>query len=142
MYQYSLYLFKARFAEHFYYKIDVLYRFLFEQVHSTDEQTPNQLITVLDEMNLSDIVFHLQYELKNIQCDVYNNTINIKSGKDEVIVHVSDFSLDIYADSLFVADRLFFRYIKSFHPHIFVVNFDTFDCGWISPLAKRELYRI
>ncbi len=143
MYQYSLYLFKAPYAEYFYFKIDTIYYFL-KELRKTNGLTEvnNPFKTVVHSINVLDIVFHLRYYLNDLHVDVYNNVITVKDKENDLSIYVHEYSLEIYADSLVSADRLFFQHIKSYYPHIFVANFENNDCGWITPLAKKELYRL
>lgn len=140
MQQFSVFLIQKNYAEHFYYKIDILFRFLKEQLTKNHQQNLNQLEEVLNKIDIFDLLFHFQHHLNDYQFE--ENKIIIKNSLDEVIIQINDYCLNVQADSILIADQLFFRYIKSFNPHLFVINFETNDCGWISPLENRELYRL
>ncbi|GEN45010.1 sporulation inhibitor of replication protein SirA [Alkalibacillus haloalkaliphilus] len=146
MYQYSLYFFKPTYAIHFYYKVDVLYRFLdqYRKGKYTDDTTQRQVSFVLEYVILNDVYEHLTSQKFSHKLDVKaeNNELIIKSDSLDMKAVRNGYAIDVYANSLIDADQLFFQYIKEFHPYVFVVNFDSRECGWILPLAKKANYHI
>ncbi|GAA0461989.1 sporulation inhibitor of replication protein SirA [Alkalibacillus silvisoli] len=146
MYQYSLYFFKPIYAIHFYYKVDVIYRFLWQyhNGNNTDTSTLKQVNSVLEEFHIEDIHKHLSNPkfINDLDIRVENKELLIDSEKLNMKVVQNGFAVDIYTDSLIDADELFFQYIKEYHPYVFVVNFASRECGWILPLAKKANYHI
>ncbi|WP_188205890.1 sporulation inhibitor of replication protein SirA [Alkalibacillus aidingensis] len=148
MYQYSLYFFKSIYAVHFYYKVDILYRFLSQYHYGKlqDRSSLKQVGFVLEEINIEEITqhflsHHLDYVIErsvNQEC----HELTIKGNGQEMKVVQNGYAIDVYADSLIDADQLFFRYIKEYHPYVFVVNFEAQECGWILPLAKKANYNL
>ncbi|RPF55906.1 sporulation inhibitor of replication protein SirA [Aquisalibacillus elongatus] len=143
MYQYSLYLFKSDYAQHFYYKIDTVYRFLYEQLLEYPEEARSQYKLVLDKINTKDLYLHLN--------DAIDHELTLKINRDQIMIgvegqfiniEVDEYVLTIHAQSIIDLDQLLFQYLKSFHPHIFAVNFETFECGWITPFAGKEIYSL
>ncbi|WP_162297828.1 sporulation inhibitor of replication protein SirA [Halalkalibacillus sediminis] len=141
MYQYSLFLFRQSYAEYFYFKIDLLYRFLNSDSQSTVFQQQREL--VLDQVKLIDVYRLLNAHFpEEMSVDIGKQVIIMNSVGQEVKIVMNDYSMDVYAPSILEADEWFFKYIKSLHPHIFVVNFTSQDYGWMLPLSKNKLYQL
>lgn len=143
MYQYSLYLVKSDYAQHFYYKIDTVYRFLYEQMMKNPDRTKDQYKMVLDKANAKDVFLHLNYWVSHdISLNIDRNQITVSYNQQQVYIEVNDFDMTILAESIVDVDKLLFQYLKTFHPHIFAVNYETYECGWITPLVGKQIYSL
>lgn len=142
MYQYSLYLFKSDYARHFYYKIDTVYQFLYEQMVK-DPLKSNQYKLVLDKLSAKELFLHLNYWIQDdVSLDIKRNQIMITKGQQHVFIEVSDYVIHVSAESIVDLDRILFQNLKTFHPHIFAVNYEIYECGWITPFVGKEIYSL
>ncbi|GEL76300.1 sporulation inhibitor of replication protein SirA [Tenuibacillus multivorans] len=141
MYQYSVYLFKSDYALHFYYKIDIVYRFLYKQKLAGEGSDHKQYQSVLDKVNRDDLLSHLNLWVDDgVSIEAKKNQLMIERSSQKIYVHIADYAITILADSIVDLDGLLFQYIKTFHPHIFAVNYETKECGWITPFAGKQIY--
>ncbi|MFD2638410.1 sporulation inhibitor of replication protein SirA [Piscibacillus salipiscarius] len=144
MYQYHLYLVKSDYAKHFYYKIDTVYRFLQEQMmDQPSKSAQGQYKLVLDKVYAKDLFLHLNYwKDQDIHINMNRNHINLMDCKQSISLTVNDYSISISAETIVDLDQILFRSIKTFHPHVFVVNYETYECGWITPFVGKQIYSL
>ncbi|TFB23122.1 sporulation inhibitor of replication protein SirA [Filobacillus milosensis] len=143
MYQYSLYLLKSDYAKHFYYKIDTVYRFLYEQMIECPQDSKEQYKLVLDKLNSKDLFLHMNYwKDESIDVEMKRNHLTVTSNGQQMFIKVEDYVINIHTQSIVDLDRLLFQYLKTFHPHIFAVNYETLECGWITPFVGKEIYSL
>ncbi|MGP4072159.1 sporulation inhibitor of replication protein SirA [Piscibacillus sp. B03] len=144
MYQYSLYLVKSGYAQHFYYKIDTVYRFLYEQmIENPDNEAQGQYKLVLDKANAKDLFLHLNYWADpKFTIEHKHNQIIISYQNQSVLIKVNEYYMTIFAETIVDLDQLLFQYLKTFHPHLFVVNYETYECGWITPFVGKHIYSL
>ncbi|WP_157724864.1 sporulation inhibitor of replication protein SirA [Virgibacillus phasianinus] len=137
---YSIYPIKIEFARRYYYRSDILYRFL-KQYH---ENNKNQLIN--DQFNEITCVFSTK-ELntkikslynKNAMVKDGNNSIEIVQDKHYISLHISEKQINFRCNMLQDAEMLLFPILQLFHPSLFVLDNKLNNYGWISPVTKLK----
>ncbi|MET3682226.1 hypothetical protein ABID56_000305 [Alkalibacillus flavidus] len=140
MYQYSLYFFEPDYAYHFYYKVDVLYRFIKEQLHEPQTDTSKRQadhILVKPDCHLV-IDQLLTEEMDKSYLELANDQFELKNSDGNITVQQHGYALTVFAPSLLEADAIVFEAIKRCYRYTFVVNFQTEECGWVLPLTNRS----
>ncbi|WP_404452722.1 sporulation inhibitor of replication protein SirA [Virgibacillus necropolis] len=137
---YSIYPIKKEFARRYYYRSDILYRFL-KQYH---ENNKNQVIN--DQFKEITCFFSTK-ELNTKIKSLYNNKAIVKDGNNSVEIeqdnhyislHISEKQIDFRCDMLQDAEVLLFPILKLFHPSLFVLDNNYNNYGWISPVTKLK----
>lgn len=137
---YSIYSIKKEYALRYYYKSDILYRFL-KQYH---ENNQNHLIG--DQFDAISSFFSVKVLNTKIK-SLYNNKAIVKDGNNSIEIeqdnhyialHIGEKQIDFRCDMLLDAEVLLFPILQLFHPSLFVLDNNLNNYGWISPVTKMK----
>ncbi|MFZ3577716.1 sporulation inhibitor of replication protein SirA [Virgibacillus sp. DJP39] len=137
---YSIYPIRNEFAERYYYRSEILYRFL-KQYHQNDHNK------VLDDQFNEITYFFCKKELNKKIKTLYNNKAIVKDGRNVleimhnnhyISLHISEKQIDFRCDMLIDAEALLFPILQLFHPSLFVLDNELHNYGWISPVTKMK----
>ncbi|WP_411953221.1 sporulation inhibitor of replication protein SirA [Alkalibacillus sp. S2W] len=137
MYQYSLYFVKPDYVNDFYYRVDVLYRFL-KQCH--DKILDEQLVsTVLDQPSFMHFIQAWAYYDQDHQylAQLDQQKVVLHKGQEQIVVTGTNEAINVYTQSFSQLEYVLFPWLKQWNPRTFIVNYDTMECGWILPLTNR-----
>ncbi|MBM7572124.1 sporulation inhibitor of replication protein SirA [Aquibacillus albus] len=141
MQKYSIFWIEEEFCFHYFYKSEILYRFLNEY---------------LSNASRSDLLAQFKFVTKNIpyhplMTDIrkyHKNKIKIiKNGKDIILlldnhpleIQCYDRYMTVSCSSVEIADNVLFQALKAFHPSFFIIENGTTNSGWITPVKKEIL---
>lgn len=137
---YSIYPIKSEFAERYYFRSGILYRF-FKQYH---ENNKNQ---VIDNQFNEITSFFSPKELNTKIKSLYNNKATVKDGNNSIEIeqdkhcislHICEKQIEFRCDMLQDAEVLLFPILQLFHPSLFVLDNNLNNYGWISPVKKLK----
>ncbi|WP_430785767.1 sporulation inhibitor of replication protein SirA [Virgibacillus flavescens] len=139
---YSVYSIKKEFARRYYYRSDILYRFL-KQYHKNDR---NQIITnQFNDITHSFSANEFNTKIKSLYnhkaiVNYGNNSIEIVQGKHCISLHIAEKQIEFRCDMIHDAEVLLFPILKLFHSSLFVLDNNLNNYGWISPVTKVKDY--
>ncbi|WP_161493861.1 sporulation inhibitor of replication protein SirA [Virgibacillus necropolis] len=137
---YSIYSIKSEFAERYYYRSDILYRF-FKQYHenSKNKVIEDQFKEITSFFSTKELNTKIKtlYNNKAIVKDG-NNSIEIEQDKYYISLHISEKQIEFRCDMLQDAEMLLFPILQLFHPSLFVLDNNLNNYGWISPVIKLK----
>lgn len=141
--RYFVYSIKEEFAYHYFYKNDILYRFLSAYQENKDRWDLSlQYDYITNKFPSNMLISHLQRG--------YNQTVQAKSAKNEfeiynhqhhLTLHIHEKHITIYCETLYDAEELLFPTLRVFQPLLFVMcRSSQEEYGWISPVTKNRKY--
>ncbi|MFC4557223.1 sporulation inhibitor of replication protein SirA [Virgibacillus kekensis] len=141
MNHYSIYWIKEEFARHFFYRGDIVYRFIKDyQVNGHRGDLKSQFDYVTREFSCSDIITHIR---KNNTCsklsmEVEGDFLKIWSKRRYISLHIEKKRINFRSEIILDAEETLFPTLRSFHPHLFVMGEDSTNYGWISPVGQED----
>ncbi|WP_010093265.1 sporulation inhibitor of replication protein SirA [Ornithinibacillus scapharcae] len=142
MKEYRVYWIKEEFARHYYYKSDILYRFIQEfhdkqsrpdlvsQFHFITESFPKDSIR-------SQLVRQPMNTLKKKSID---NHFEIGNSHNYISLHIAEKQIKFRCETLQDAESLLFPTLRRLHTYLFIVDSDYENFGWISPVKLSSGY--
>ncbi|MFD1360461.1 sporulation inhibitor of replication protein SirA [Lentibacillus salinarum] len=140
MNHYTIYWVKEEFARFFYYRSDVLYRFLksYEQ-HQSREIIARQFhyitLDIPEDMLISNI---MQSHPSHANLITEGNSIKIYQEKRCISLHIEQKRINFRGNIIYDAEDLLFPALRSIHPYFFVVGAHPYDFGWIAPVTLER----
>lgn len=138
MLQYQIFAIKKDFAYHYYYKGDMLYRFIqhyVENKHCEDFSKQYHYIT----RDIPENVFLSNLKQKNINSKVIDpQTIQISDTHQKIYLQIHKRHITIYCPSLIEPEKLIFPLLRKLNRHLFVVGINVQEYGWLTSLSKIE----
>lgn len=143
MNEYLVFWIKEEFAFHYFYKNDVLYRFLVLYQKNKDRQ---DLLTQYDHITnvlpKHTIISHLKrFHPNRVSSKYHSNQLEINYETQHLTLYVYKKHLRFYCKTLQDAEELLFPTLRLFQPFLFVMGKKSRgDYGWISPVTKKRKY--
>lgn len=136
MKEYSIYCIKNEFAEHYFYKSDILYRFIKSYHQNRYRKDLNLQFNHITNRFTNDIVYHIFSQLKmmdTIQIVKKDNQLEFNSQQYYLSLYIYKKQLKFRAESLYEAELMLFPALRLFHPYLFIIESYFNDYGWIAP---------
>ena len=142
MKEYSIYLIKEEFAKHYYYKSDILYRFLREyHIKQSRKDLVTQFNFITESFPKDSLLSQLLRQSKNTFNKKRNGGIIELGNKHSFIsLHIDEKQIKFRCETLQDAESLLFPVLRRFHPFIFIIDNQYENFGWISPV--RTSYNV
>ena len=141
--KYYVYSIKEEFAYHYFYKSDILFRFLNlyqENKSRLDLSTQYQYIT--NDFPEDALISHLRkFYPHKISIQIERNEIIIYNNDQSIKLHIHKKHLEFYCETLYDAEDLLFPILRIFHPLLFIMSTNNIDYGWISPIMNRNEFK-
>ncbi|WP_026907543.1 sporulation inhibitor of replication protein SirA [Paucisalibacillus globulus] len=142
MKEYKIYWIKEEFAKHYYYKSDILYRFI-REYHS--KHSRNDLVTQFNFITESFPKYSLTSQLLRQSNNTFNREqngdyIELGNKKGFISLHIDEKQIKFRCETLQDAESLLFPVLRRFHPFIFIIDNQYENFGWISPV--RTSYNV
>ncbi|MEN2766351.1 sporulation inhibitor of replication protein SirA [Ornithinibacillus xuwenensis] len=139
---YTVYWIKNEFAEHYYYKSDILYRFL-REFHA--KYNRNDLVTQFNFITESFPKEQLSSQLTRLQQNTFRNQakrnpIELGNTINYITLHINEKHLKFRCETLEDAEALLFPILRRFHPYLFIMDEENENYGWISPVRTSIAY--
>ncbi|WP_176447040.1 sporulation inhibitor of replication protein SirA [Lentibacillus sp. CBA3610] len=140
MNHYAIYWIKEEFAHFFYYRSDVLYRFIksYEYDQNREDlamQFRYITIDIPEELLISRI---MKYQPQQADTKVEANSVKIHENMRYISLHMEQKRINFRGDIIHDAEDLLFPALRSFQPYFFVVGDRPYDFGWISPVGMGK----
>ncbi|HLR63059.1 MAG TPA: sporulation inhibitor of replication protein SirA [Lentibacillus sp.] len=140
MNHYSIYWIKEEFARFFYYRSDILCRFIksyHRQQNREDLEKQFQYITMDMPANL--LISHiLKNQSSNVRIENKEEFLVIDEGTRNISLHIEQKRINFRGDIIHDAESLLFPALRSYQPYFFVVGELEFDFGWVSPVLQLK----
>ncbi|GGA62282.1 sporulation inhibitor of replication protein SirA [Ornithinibacillus halotolerans] len=140
MKEYRVYWIKEEFARHYYYKSDILYRFIKEydqKQFRTDLVTQFHFIT--KGFPKDSIIYQLTKQ-PNITIKKNNGHIEIENNYNFISLLIDEKQIKFRCETLQDAESLLFPTLRKFHPYLFITGNSYENFGWISPVKTNVGY--
>ncbi|WP_053219571.1 sporulation inhibitor of replication protein SirA [Virgibacillus senegalensis] len=137
---YSIFLVNSEFASHYFYRSEILYRFLSKyDVYPIDSVAYKQSRYVTAEIPVQQLMDYLAF------CHPGENTFQTGTNKLRLETQ-SDFAellidrscLQGRSSSFAGAENVLFQYLRRFDSRFFIIEYESEKYGWISPIGKRN----
>jgi hypothetical protein len=142
MKEYKIYWIKEEFARHYYYKSDILYRFLREfhrQKNRVDLVSQFNFIT--ESFPKDSLTFQLLRQPKNrLQNEQNIDIVDIENKHSLISLHIEEKQIKFRCETLQDAETLLFPALRQFHPFLFIIDDHYENYGWISPVRTSIGY--
>lgn len=140
MNHYSIYWIKEEFAHFFYYRSDVLYRFIKSyDRHPKRSDLSRQFHYITMDMPEEILISHIvQYHPSRSSIKAENDSLKIYEDMRYISLHIEKKRINFRGDIIYDAEDLLFPALRSFHPYFFVVGHRSDNFGWISPVTQGK----
>lgn len=141
MNEYSVFWIKKEFAQHFFHKTDILYRFIKSYQHNIKRQDLSQQFNfVTMKFPKYHLINHIQENLlPQMNIAIHNRQIELSKNGYFLTLHIHEKFLKFYCETLSEAEFLLFPILRSYHPYLFVMENNLNNYGWIAPILKKDL---
>lgn len=141
MNKYSVYWIKHDVAEDYFYKVDILYRFLKSyQINQDRQDLSTQFRYITYNFCAEELTKHIK--LYNQQASIKNHykisEITLYENSHYILLHICDSHLTFMSRSLQDAEDMLFPMLRAFHPALFIMSHTENNYGWISPMTNIE----
>lgn len=143
MNKYYVFWIKEEFAYHYFYKNDILYRFLSAYQENKDRTDLfRQYNYITNRFPISMLISHLHRSPnQSAQSNINENKIEIYNHQRYLTLHIHEKHLIFHCESLYDAEELLFPTLRIFQPLLFVMSeINQGEYGWISPVTKNRKY--
>lgn len=138
MIEYNVFWIKEEFAYHYFYKSDILYRFIKSyQNNKSRQDLSSQYNYITNVFPKNTLVSHLHQD-KQIQIAMKDYQLKIYNKERHIYLQIEEKYLTFYCHSLHDAEELLFPSLRLFHPLLFVVGTYVEDYGWITSIVKNN----
>jgi hypothetical protein len=142
MKEYKIYWIKEEFARHYYYKSDILYRFL-REFHSQKYRVDlvSQFDFITESFPKDSLTLQLLRKPQNkLQNEKNIDIVDIKDKHSLISLHIEEKQIKFRCETLQDAETLLFPSLRQFHPFLFIIDDDYENYGWISPVRTSIGY--
>ncbi|WP_167751294.1 sporulation inhibitor of replication protein SirA [Lentibacillus salicampi] len=140
MNHYAIYWVKEEFAHFFYYRSDILCRFIksyYRNPNREDLKRQFQYITM--DMPESLLVSHImKHQSPHVGFKNENGLLYIHEGTNMISLHIEQKRINFRGDIIHDAEGLLFPALRTYQPYFFVVGDQPYDFGWISPVLQLK----
>ncbi|MRH42617.1 sporulation inhibitor of replication protein SirA [Aquibacillus halophilus] len=142
MHKYSVFWIKEEFHYNYFYKPDILYRFLNEYVNNSipSKYLDSQFNYITHTISYNSLLEHLrQYHNYQININASSNRMDCNIGDKSLNIYIKRRNLVIESNSVEEVDTLVFQPLKNISSSFFVIELGTTNSGWITPVKKEVL---
>ncbi|MFD2760302.1 sporulation inhibitor of replication protein SirA [Lentibacillus juripiscarius] len=138
MNHYSIYWIREEFAHFFYYRSEILCRFIksYEQ-NQGREDLVSQFQYITHDFPQTSLIAHIIGSLPSrTNMKQEDGLLKVYEGERYISLHMERKRINFRSDIIHDAEELLFPALRSFQPYLFVVGNNTEDFGWISPVIQ------
>ncbi|QTM99503.1 sporulation inhibitor of replication protein SirA [Sediminibacillus dalangtanensis] len=137
---YSIFLVNSEFANHYYYRSEILYRFLRKfDVYPVDSINYKQSRYVTSEIPVRELMDYLALCHSGENAfEKKGNVLRIEGQSDVAELLIAGTCIYGSSSSFSGAEKLLFQYFRRFNSRFFIIEYDSDNYGWISPIGKRH----
>lgn len=140
--KYLVYWIKEEIAYYYFYKNDILHRFLTSYQEDKDRRDLSiQYDYITNKVPVNMFISHLYRSHHNVQAKNNKKEFEIYKHQQYLTLHIHEKHLTFHCESLVDAEELLFPILRIFQPLLFVMNeTNQTEYGWISPVTKNRKY--
>lgn len=137
---YYIYSMKQQVARHYYYKSDLLFRFLATCACKIEQEDIMRQFTYVTHTIQARQIVRFIKSISHSVTIKQNNELDFKlsNGEQMVRLSVQKTYIKVTCSSIFDAEQLLFQPLRSFPNYLFVVHANKHVYGWISILKDDE----
>ncbi|MFA1822156.1 sporulation inhibitor of replication protein SirA [Virgibacillus oceani] len=135
MYTYSIYCIKEEFANHYFHKSDILYRFILSyQINKARKDLQMQFNYITHYFSYEKLISHMEkyYFNTNTKLHINGSYITISQNGDCISLLIKEKDIEFRCNTLQEAEELIFPMLRRYQPLLFITGVNDF--GWISPV--------
>lgn len=136
MKKFLIYCIKDEFAEHYYYKSDVLFRFLKSHREKRTRKDFNLQFDYITKDFPDNLIYQLISQLRHVnsmQFFKHDNHLKLYGDYYDLSLYIYEKQLTIHCQSLYEAEAILFPALRLFHPYLFIIDNHFEEFGWLSP---------
>ena len=136
---YYIYWIQEKIAQHFYYKNDLLYRFI-KTYHKYQEREDLalQFQYITKKIPITLFLSHLSTNQKeDTYINIQNNQIKIGTASTYITLHIYEKYIEFQCQTLEDAEYLLFPILRLFYPYFFIVGINHNNFGWVSSATSK-----
>ncbi|HEX6593552.1 MAG TPA: sporulation inhibitor of replication protein SirA [Bacillota bacterium] len=136
---YDAYLIKKEFAEHYFYRADILCRFIKAYENDpTRDDLARQFAYITNRFPKA-FFSHIKndYLNKNNFNKINDYQLEIYCKNHHIALHLSEKKLRFLCESIHDAEALLFPPLRSLYPYLFIVGEEMNDYGWMEPIREK-----
>lgn len=141
MNKYSIYWIKQEVAEHYFYKSDVLYRFLKSYQHDQNRQDlSTQYRYITHSFHEAHLAEHIKMYDHHVSIKTHWNDQKMTLSKNNqyILLQIDHSHLTCVSTSLHDAEAMLFSILRTFNPLLFIISHTENNYGWISPVTHTK----
>lgn len=140
MTEYSVFWIEEEFFSHYYYRSDILFRFIRDyQYDGSRIDLCSQFHFITRYLPYTSLVTHIKrYHSGSLEIHIEGNRIRLKNNFYSLVLSIHKKQLVVRCPSLENAECLLFEPLRSFHPSLFIIEKDLKNYGWIATRGKRK----
>lgn len=139
MLRYSVFWIEEEFSYHYFYRAEILYRFLNgwqEPVKSADYNSQFNYVTRI--LPVSELISHFSSAGSAISVEKTSNVLSFHSGRQRLTLSVEERIIHAECEFFQEAEALLFQSLRKFDDNFFAVETSQENYGWISTGKKRN----
>ncbi|GAB3066635.1 sporulation inhibitor of replication protein SirA [Virgibacillus ainsalahensis] len=138
MYEYSVFWIREQIAKNYFYKSDILYRFINDYQHNQNRtDLKRQFNYITHNFSQHNIISYIKrYYSDTNKVQITKSQIEIIEGNKLITLHVSKKHIKFSCETLQDAEDLLFPMLRSLQPILFIVGVNIENFGWISPVQR------
>lgn len=143
MNEYYVYCIKEEFADYYFYKCDLLYRFLkrFQETKERPDLVDQfNYITIEYPVHLLTYIHPNLKETPSIKIAQKDNQLHLFTDSGYLVVYLEKNRLIVRCTSLQDAETILFPALKSFYPYLFIIGMNVDEYGWMSPHILKKSF--
>ncbi|WP_339215153.1 sporulation inhibitor of replication protein SirA [Ornithinibacillus sp. FSL M8-0202] len=142
MKEYTVYWIKEEFAKHYYYKSDILYRFIKEyHLNQFRNDLHMQFHYITENFPKDALTSQLWRQPKNTLGKINScEMLELGNKREFITLQIEEKHIKFRCETLQDAEALLFPTLRRFHPYLFIINSEYENYGWISPAKTITAY--
>ncbi|WP_196493886.1 sporulation inhibitor of replication protein SirA [Ornithinibacillus caprae] len=141
MKEFSIYWIKEEFASHYFYKSDILYRFIKSYQKEDRRDLSLQFDYITNNFPSQAIISNMKWYLTNhATYQIDGNEIKIQEQSNNITLHIHEKHIKFRCESLQDAEKLLFPVLRLIYPFLFIVDDHLYNFGWISPVTISMMH--
>ena len=141
MNKYTIYWIKQEIAQHYFFKCDILYRFLTSYQDNKNRQDLSiQYRYITHDFDKSHLAEHIKAYDDHLSIKTHQNDqgMTLYKNNQYMLLHIDQSYLTCICTSLHDAEDMLFPILRTFHPLFFIISHTENKYGWISPITNSK----
>jgi len=134
---------KKEFAYQYFHKSDILYRFIRAyQQEKYRKDLAMQYNYITNSFPTDKLITYIKKSSpKRVNILSQGNQLEIYKNMQSMSLHIHEKHLNFRCETLHDAEDLLFPSLRRFHPFLFIIESNSDNYGWISPISMNREYK-